>query len=155
MQKLRKLQAAWLESFVAAARGPKRTAVAADLGIGQTTLTKDISALEKWLGYLLIWPGSLPPRLTDDGEAFLPLAEKALEALQPVAQSRRFPSPDASQPRVKAPAKSTSRGRRLRRPLRDPLELQFSARQAALLVPPPAGGKDESDAHEPDGDDRR
>ena len=154
MPELAKLQAVWLESFVGVAKSKKRTAVAADLCMRQADLTKHIGKLEDWLGLLLIYPGSLPPKLTEDGEAFLPIAENALEALRPVARMRRFPRPDISEPRAKPPARKR-RGRLLRRPQLDQSEIHLRASQAALLVPPPVGGKDDGEAHEPDGDDRR
>ena len=80
------LRVAWLQAFVLTVDNDKRTAAAKALDIGQGTVTKHIKKLESWFGggprRLLVWPDVWPPRLTVDGESFLPVAREILSLLQ-------------------------------------------------------------------------
>lgn len=80
------LRVAWLQAFVLTVDNDKRTVAAIELKIGQGTITKHINRLESWYGggprRLLVLPGVWPPRLTEDGEAFLPVAREVLSLLQ-------------------------------------------------------------------------
>ena len=92
------LRVAWLEAFVLSVRYEKQTAAAAAMGIAQGTISKHIENLEVWYGggsrRFLLLPNMWPPTLTEDGKAFLPVAERAVAALSELKASR--PSPDAS-----------------------------------------------------------
>lgn len=92
------LRVAWLEAFVLSVRYGKQTAAAAAMGVTQGTISKHIENLERWYGggasRLLLEHNMWPPTLTDDGKAFLPVAERAVAALSELKASR--PSPDAS-----------------------------------------------------------
>lgn len=92
------LRVAWLEAFVLAVRFEKQTAAAAEMGVAQSTISKHIENLEFWYGggarRFLLLPNMWPPTLTEDGKAFLPVAERAVAALSELRTSR--PNPDAS-----------------------------------------------------------
>lgn len=92
------LRVAWLEAFVLSVHYGKQTAAAAAMGVSQGTISKHIENLETWYGgdarRFLLLPNMWPPTLTDDGRAFLPIAERAVAALSELKASR--PRPDAS-----------------------------------------------------------
>lgn len=86
------LRAAWLEAFVLTVDNEKRTAAAAQLGVSEDTVSKNIAKLEKWLGggarRLLLWPNAYPPTLTDEGIRFLPDARTMLDLMR---EARKLP----------------------------------------------------------------
>lgn len=92
------LRVAWLEAFVLSVHYGKQTAAAAAMEVSQGTISKHIENLETWYGRgarrFLLLPNMWPPTLTDDGRAFLPIAERAVAALSELKASR--PKPDAS-----------------------------------------------------------
>lgn len=92
------LRVAWLEAFVLSVRFEKQTAAAAEMGVAQSTISKHIENLECWYGggkrRPLLSANMWPPTLTEDGKAFLPVAERAVAALGELRASR--PSPNAS-----------------------------------------------------------
>lgn len=98
------LRVAWLEAFVLSVRFDKQMAAAAEMGVAQSTISKHIENLEFWYGggsrRFLLLPNMWPPTLTEDGEAFLPVAERAVAALSELKASR--PSPNASSDNRKA-----------------------------------------------------
>lgn len=79
------LRVAWLEAFVLSVRYGKQTAAAAAMGVTQGTISKHIENLECWYGggqrRSLMLSNMWPPTLTDEGKAFFPVAERALQAL--------------------------------------------------------------------------
>ena len=92
------LRVAWLEALVLSVRFEKQTAAAAEMGVAQSTISKHIENLEFWYGggarRFLLLPNMWPPTLTEDGKAFLPVAERAVAALSELKASR--PRSDAS-----------------------------------------------------------
>ncbi len=92
MAKLGDLKVAWLQAFVRVAETGKQTAVAAELGLDQATVSRHIGHLEQWLdGRILFYPG-MSDHLLPDGEKFLPVAREVLRLLEGARQ------PDAPPP---------------------------------------------------------
>lgn len=75
------LRLTWLATFVSVSRQGSRSDAAKELGITQATVTKHIHSLESWCRKPLIYPDSVPPRLTDAGEELLTTARYVLEDL--------------------------------------------------------------------------
>lgn len=75
------MQLAQLEALVATARLGNISQAAASLYVTQPALTARIQNLERDLGVALLVRGRHGARLTDAGRAFLPFAQRALEAL--------------------------------------------------------------------------
>ena len=92
------LRVAWLEAFVLSVNYGKQTAAAAEMGVTQGTISKHIENLELWCGggarRLLLEYNQFPPVLTAAGEAFFPVAERAVAALSELKAYRM--SRDAS-----------------------------------------------------------
>ena len=76
-----------IEGFLHVARRGNVTRAAADLHLTQPALTARLKALERDLGVALLARSGRGVRLTDAGQAFLPFAERALEA---VGEGRRL-----------------------------------------------------------------
>ena len=80
----------WLEAFIAVADAENISAAARDLAMDQSTVSRFLQALEKWLGKKLIEPDKIvdpanPGRtvvLTDNGREFYDVARKAIDNLQ-------------------------------------------------------------------------
>jgi DNA-binding transcriptional LysR family regulator len=83
------LRIASIETFVRLARTRNQPDVAAEMGCDQATVSRNITALEKWMRRVLVFAGS-PVRLTEDGERFLPEAIKVLALLD---EARGVPAP--------------------------------------------------------------
>ena len=75
------MQLAQLEALVAAARSGSISQAAADLFVTQPALTARIQNLERDLGVQLLVRGRQGSRLTEAGSAFLPFAQRALDAV--------------------------------------------------------------------------
>ncbi len=75
------MQLAQLEALVAAARSGSISQAAADLFVTQPALTARIQKLERDLGEQLLVRGRQGSRLTEAGRAFLPFAQRALDAV--------------------------------------------------------------------------
>lgn len=75
------MQLAQLEALVAAARSGSISQAAADLFVTQPALTARIQNLERDLGAQLLVRGRQGTRLTEAGKAFLPFAQRALDAV--------------------------------------------------------------------------
>lgn len=92
------LRVVWLEAFVLSVHYGKQTAAAAEMGVTQGTISKHIENLELWCGggarRLLLEHNQFPPVLTAAGEAFFPIAQRAVAALSELKASRM--SRDAS-----------------------------------------------------------
>lgn len=71
----------WLDTFVRLARTRNQPDVAREIGASQATVSRQVAALEQWLGRMLVI-GASPVRLTDDGELFVPVAAELLERLR-------------------------------------------------------------------------
>lgn len=90
----------WIEAFVRSARAEKRTAAAAEMGIDQSTVTRHIQSLEKWLGRgncLPLVEEKRGVKLSAAGADFLDTAELVLELLRnarvPLSQPDRPETP--------------------------------------------------------------
>lgn len=70
-----------LTAALAVARHRSFTAAARELYMAQSTLSRQVNALERALGAPLFVRGLRTVSLTQQGEAFLPEAERVLEAL--------------------------------------------------------------------------
>lgn len=96
------LRVAWLEAFVLSVHYGKQTAAAAAMGVSQGTISKHIENLETWYGRdarrFLLLPNMWPPTLTDDGKAFIPVAERAVAALSELRASRPSQTPSGAIP---------------------------------------------------------
>lgn len=75
------LRIVWLEAFVAVADGTTQEAAAKELDLDQATVSRYVSALEVWLGKVLVDP-SVPRQLWFDGEDFLMTAIEVLTLLR-------------------------------------------------------------------------
>ncbi len=70
----------WLDTFVRLARTGNQPAVALEIGSSQATVSRQVAALEQWLGRVLM--SEAPPvRLTDEGKQFASVAAALLEQL--------------------------------------------------------------------------
>jgi hypothetical protein len=89
-----RLQLQWLDTFDRLARLGNQPAVARELGTTQATVSRQVTALEEWLGRKLVLAGS-PVCLTEDGERFVPIAVEVLARLQGFQPdlSRAMPAP--------------------------------------------------------------
>ncbi|HYY53945.1 MAG TPA: LysR family transcriptional regulator [Candidatus Dormibacteraeota bacterium] len=76
-----------LEGFVAVASRGNVTRAARDLGISQPALTARVRTLERELGVALLARGSRGVRLTDEGRALLPYAERVVGAAGEAARA--------------------------------------------------------------------
>ena len=88
------LQIAWLEAFVLSADYKKRIAAAEEMHVTQSAVSKYITNLETWLGggsrrFLMF--DNRRPQLTEDGEAFLPVARRILADLRDARKFVEFP----------------------------------------------------------------
>jgi len=75
------VQLAQLEALVAVARAGSISQAAADLFVTQPALTARIQNLERDIGAQLLVRGRHGARLTEPGRAFLPFAQRALDAV--------------------------------------------------------------------------
>lgn len=75
------LRLQWLDTFVRLVRTRNQPTVAREIGGSQATVSRQIAALERWLGCVLV-KGANPVRLTDDGERFAPIAAEVLDRLR-------------------------------------------------------------------------
>jgi len=79
----------WLETFIEMDEAENISAVARKLGVDQSTVSRDMQRLEKWLGKKLIDAGQINDpddigrsiAITEDGRAFLPIAQGIIEQL--------------------------------------------------------------------------
>lgn len=69
-----------LGAFVVIAKSRSLTRASAVSGTGQSTLSRQLAALEKHLGCKLLNRSTRSVKLTEKGEIFLPLAERMLQA---------------------------------------------------------------------------
>src|SRR5438105_5890353 len=76
-----------LEGFVAVASRGNVTRAARDLGISQPALTARVRTLERELGVALLARGPRGVRLTDEGRALLPYAERVVGATGEAARA--------------------------------------------------------------------
>lgn len=84
------LRLVWLEAFVQVAETENISEAARELSCDQSTVTRHIQALEKWLGKKLVTPGVMTDAenpgvnvsLTGDGLAFRELAASIIEKLK-------------------------------------------------------------------------
>lgn len=87
--RIESLRLVWLETFVAVANAENISAAAKDMGVAQSTVSRNMQALQKWLGKTLIEPGTVhDPKdaginvgLTDDGRRFVRTAERIARIL--------------------------------------------------------------------------
>lgn len=71
-----------IHSFLAISRTLNFTSAARQLGIPQSTISRQVSDLEKQLGVRLFYRTRRDVRLTDEGRAFLPFAREMADAAQ-------------------------------------------------------------------------
>jgi DNA-binding transcriptional LysR family regulator len=71
----------WLQTFVVISRSVTRSEAAKKLGITQSAVTKHIQSLERWSQKALVYPDSVPPKLTEQGEALVPVADDILAVM--------------------------------------------------------------------------
>ncbi len=100
--KLGALRLAWLESYVAVARLKNRSHAAKELGLTQAAVTKHIQSLEDWSRMVLVWPGSSPVMFTEQGEAFVEVAEQVLDTLSKARPILIGPQVEPSKPHAKS-----------------------------------------------------
>lgn len=70
-----------LEAFLAVSTFRSFTAAAAELGCDQSTISRLVDELERWLAMVLFETRD-PPRLGSQGEAFLPKAKEIIRLLK-------------------------------------------------------------------------
>ncbi|WP_268873902.1 LysR family transcriptional regulator [Sphingobium sp. AM] len=87
IEALRTFRLLWLETFVAVAFNGSITAAGKALGLNQSNATRQIQALEKWLGQKLL-VRTKPVELTPVGEDFVAIAHNLLDSLAD-ARARR------------------------------------------------------------------
>jgi len=75
------LRLSWLQTFVVVSRSDNRSSAAKKLAITQSAVTKHIQNLERWSQMVLVYHDSVPAKLTDQGEAFVPVADHILEVM--------------------------------------------------------------------------
>ena len=68
----------WLEDFVMLANMTSFSRAAEARHVTQSAFSRRIKQLETWLGTTLVSRASLPLDLTDEGRAFLPIAQEAI-----------------------------------------------------------------------------
>jgi molybdenum-dependent DNA-binding transcriptional regulator ModE len=84
------LRLCWLEAFVAVADVDNISQAARNLGVNQTTVTRYVQSLEKWVGKTLLNTGGahdpedarVSIGFTEEGLQFFEVAEMVIEALQ-------------------------------------------------------------------------
>ena len=89
------LRLAWLETFVVVSRSENRSLAAKTLGITQSAVTKHIQNLERWSQKVLVYPDSVPTKLTKQGEAFVSVAVNVRDVM---AEARK-PSVTPAEPK--------------------------------------------------------
>lgn len=67
----------WVEAFLEVASLESFTAGAHSMGVNQSTATRYVDQLERWLRKPL-FTGDIPPRLTEEGEKFVEIARSVL-----------------------------------------------------------------------------
>lgn len=95
------LRLAWLQTFLAVVRLKNRSLAAEELGLTQGAVTKQIQSLENWSRMVLLWP-ERPVTLTPQGEAFVAVAEQAIQLL--AGARPPMPSEQAEPPKAKVSA---------------------------------------------------
>jgi len=75
------LRLSWLETFVVVSRSENRSVAAKKLGISQSAVTKHIQNLERWSQKVLVYHDSVPTKLTEQGEAFVSVADDIVGVL--------------------------------------------------------------------------
>ena len=75
------LRLSWLETFVVVSRSENRSVAAEKLGITQGAVTKHIQNLERWSQKVLVYHDSVPPKLTEQGEALVSVADDILDVM--------------------------------------------------------------------------
>lgn len=80
-KRLDSVELSWLESFVAAAEHGSFTAAGKALGVAQSTISRHVHSLERWLRTPLVI-GDIPYELTEKGETFLEKAKLVIMVLQ-------------------------------------------------------------------------
>jgi DNA-binding transcriptional LysR family regulator len=93
------LRLSWLETFVVVSRSENRSVAAKKLGITQGAVTKHIQNLEKWSHKALVLDDSVPPKLTEQGEALVSVADDILKVM---AEARKLPVSPAEPKRISA-----------------------------------------------------
>ena len=89
------LRLSWLQTFVVVSRSDTRSEAAKTLGITQSAVTKHIQNLERWSQKVLVYPDSVPTKLTEQGEAFVPVAANVRDVM---AEARK-PSVSPAEPK--------------------------------------------------------
>ena len=95
------LRLSWLETFVVVSRSDSRSSAALKLGITQSAVTKHLQNLERWSQKVLVDSNSFPTKLTEQGEALVPIADDVVGVM---ARARKPPVPTDGQ-RVRISAK--------------------------------------------------
>lgn len=80
------MEVKWLEDFLALSGTLNFSRAAAERNVTQSAFSRRIRQLESWLGTTLLDRASFPPRLTDAGARFVPVAQ---DVLRRVYQVRR------------------------------------------------------------------
>lgn len=97
-RRLETLRLVWLQAFLTVAEYETHSEAARRLGWDQSTVSRYIQRLEAWLGSSL-FTGYAPTVLTEEGEAFQPVAQQALDLLNgsrtPEAAASKRPIGDA------------------------------------------------------------
>lgn len=93
------LRLSWLQTFVVASRSENRSVAAKKLGITQSTVTKHIQNLERWCQRVLVYHDSVPMKLTEDGEAFVEVADNIVDVM---AKARKLPESPAEPKKIAA-----------------------------------------------------
>jgi DNA-binding transcriptional LysR family regulator len=71
----------WLESFVEVARHGTYNEAGSKLKLDPTVIKRNIVQLEQWLGKSLVYKSTPNPKITTDGEEFLPKATTIIDLL--------------------------------------------------------------------------
>ena len=90
------LRLAWLQTFLVVSRSDNRSVAAKILGITQSAVTKHIQNLQRWSQKILVYPDSVPTKLTEQGEAFVLVADDILKVM---AEARILSVAPAEPPR--------------------------------------------------------
>lgn len=83
------LRLVWLEAFLAVVDHQSYTKAGEALGLKQSTMTRYVAQLEKWLGPPLVASGTT--ELTTHGERFVPVAKNVVSALHDAREAVRSP----------------------------------------------------------------